>query len=161
MGFHRLLLVLAILVPCLPPAVAAAGEADPPAFELRNYDDSECRLYGASDRTVAFVADGSDVPELIVARDVPSASINLIPVNEGWSWISFNLLRQDMSVDGVLSDLNPEGGDIIKSQQSFSQFDPDFGWVGTVKTFDNRFGYLRRGDHPAGLRSSFRPHPRG
>ncbi len=116
------------------------------SVRFQAYDDSECRTYRSADRTVAFTADGSqgtpDTPILIVAQDAPPASINHIPVNEGWTWVSFNLRGQDMSVDGVLDDLNPAEGDVTKSQAAFSQFDPNLGWVGGVATFNNTSAYL-------------------
>jgi fibronectin type 3 domain-containing protein len=120
----------------------ASGES----VRFKIYDDSECRLYPSADRTVAFVAEGSAgtpaAPVLIVAQDAPPASINHIAVNEGWTWISFNLRSQDMSVDGLLDDLNPASGDVLKSQAAFSQFDPNLGWVGGVATLNNTSGYL-------------------
>ncbi len=116
------------------------------AVRFEVYDASECLLYPAADRTLAFQADdilgGPDVPELIVAGNTPPSTLQQIPVGKGWTWISFNLYRQDMSIGGVLDDLNLISGDLAKSQVAFSQFDPTLGWAGSLGTIENTTGYM-------------------
>ncbi|HEX7879219.1 MAG TPA: T9SS type A sorting domain-containing protein, partial [Candidatus Eisenbacteria bacterium] len=113
------------------------------------FDQSACRVFNSGSKTYAFVADSRigapTLPEAITAADVPPGSPQTVPINEGWTWISFNRLSPlDMSVNGVLGDLNSSTGDILKSQSAFSQFDEVAGWVGNVSVFNNLVGYMIR-----------------
>ncbi|MCK4548776.1 MAG: T9SS type A sorting domain-containing protein, partial [Candidatus Krumholzibacteria bacterium] len=115
------------------------------------WDGSECRLYGATEETHPFVADGQagtpDTPVTLTATDVIGGDVLAIEVQEGWNWISTNIWTADMSVTNILADLNLASGDLIKSQTAFSQFiddsDPDIDptWVPAFD-LDNVSGYL-------------------
>jgi hypothetical protein len=111
------------------------------------FDQSACLPYNSATKTYPFVADsrvGTPLaPEVFAAATVAPGSPQFVAVNEGWTWISFNRLSLiDMSVNGVLGDLNSENGDLLKSQAAFSQFDETNGWVGNLSVFDNIKGYM-------------------
>ena len=110
------------------------------------FDDSDCRLFTGTTRTVRFEADRREgttaTPVVLNAQDLPPGSVQQIAVNDGWTWISFNLSSPtDMTVNGVLGDLNASSGDLVKSQTLFSQFDPTAGWAGTLGDFSNLESY--------------------
>jgi len=100
--------------------------------------------------TDVFVANdqiGSpQTPVTLTAADMPVTGdgVLAIDVDEGWNWISTNILSPDMSVDGVTADLTPAPGDIVKSQSEFTQFVSDStGWVPTM-VIDNVSSYMIR-----------------
>ncbi|MCK4311439.1 MAG: hypothetical protein KAW88_01750, partial [Candidatus Cloacimonetes bacterium] len=65
-------------------------------------------------------------PEII---HVSSDLIQTIQCNNGWSWISTNLLNaQTMAIDFVLSSISPQQNDFIKNQTEYAQFTPGLGW---------------------------------
>jgi hypothetical protein len=108
-------------------------------FEV--WDDSECKLYNSTLERFAFKIDTSygspNNPVTLTAVDVLPETVQEIPLAQGWNWFSTYVLSVDMSVNGVLSDLTPAEGDIIKSDTAFATFDPDEGWVGTLPLLDN------------------------
>ena len=69
------------------------------------------------------------------------AHIQDIELNTGWTWISLNLEQPDMSVKSVLKSLQPENGDVIKSQRAFSQYMSDIGWQGNLTQFETGESY--------------------
>jgi hypothetical protein len=115
------------------------------------WDDSDCRLYNAADKSYPFVAESTigtpDEPETLAALDVAGGEVLAIEVREGWNWISTNIWTPDMGVTNILADLNLAPGDLIKSQTEFSQFiddpDPEIypAWVPSFD-LDNVSGYL-------------------
>jgi hypothetical protein len=114
------------------------------------FDDSDCRLYTGTNKTVRFDADKREgttaAPLALNVQDLPAGiTQQMIPVNDGWTWVSFNLTSPtDMSLNGVLGDLNPSTGDLVKSQTLFSQFDPVTGWAGSLGDFSNLESYAVR-----------------
>jgi hypothetical protein len=111
------------------------------------WDDSACKLYNSTAESDSFVVNktiGSALaPRTLTATEVQITGTLEIAVNEGWTWISTNMLSADMSVTGVLSDLLSAEGDIVKSQTAFSQFVADStGWSGTLSEVDNVSGYM-------------------
>jgi hypothetical protein len=109
------------------------------------WDEDSCRLYTNTDRFFTFVADGHigdpENPELMVASDTLPGLAQVVELGDGWTWLSLNLTDLDMSVNGVLADLNAAADDVIKSQTEFSTFDPDLGWVGSLTDLDNVSSY--------------------
>jgi len=53
-----------------------------------------------------------------------------IPLNTGWNWIGF-LPQIGLPIDAALASLNPQNGDVIKSQVSFAVYVAGAGWIGT------------------------------
>lgn len=60
----------------------------------------------------------------------------------GWSWISFNVVPSDFSLNTVLAGLNPATNDLIKNQTSFSQYLTGTGWVGTLSNLSVTSAFL-------------------
>ncbi len=105
-------------------------------FEI--WDASGCVNYGFIIEDYSFVANEvlgtlSDpvtftaTNQLVQSRDLPS----------GWTWFSLNLQSGDMSINNVLTSLNPASGDIVKSQTSFDQYVESVGWVGGLDSLNN------------------------
>ena len=112
------------------------------------WDDTTCKLYNSTLERFPFVKDdrigNPDDPVTLTAKDVPPDTWQVIPLVEGWTWFSTNVQAVDMSPNGVLADLTPAEGDIIKSDSLFNTFDPDMGWVGTLPLLDNVHSYMIR-----------------
>ena len=67
-----------------------------------------------------------------------------IPYTEGWTWASFNTsdtISSDMLVNTILGNLNSVDGDIIKSQDAFSIYDPTVGWFPASFEIDHQQMY--------------------
>jgi hypothetical protein len=116
-------------------------------FEI--WDASECKLYNSSWERLAFKFDTSygspNNPVILTAVDVLPETVQEIPLAQGWNWFSTYVLAVDMSVNGVLSDLTPAEGDVIKSQTAFATFDPNEGWVSAeLQLLDNVSSYTIR-----------------
>lgn len=62
----------------------------------------------------------------------------------GWSWISFNLLQDDMSLNRVFSSMEPVSNDLVKDQTSYSQYIQGFGWMGNLNTINTRTMYAMK-----------------
>jgi hypothetical protein len=123
----------------------ASGET----VRFQVWDDSDCKLYNATDKSYPFVANSTigtiGEPETLTATDVLAAGTLTIAVNEGWTWISTNMTSADMSVNALLSDLLPTSGDLFKSQAAFSQFvDEATGWSPDLGNVDNVSSYMLR-----------------
>jgi hypothetical protein len=110
------------------------------------WDNDDCMVYNSTSERHAFVADeriGSPgSPVTLTAVQVLPENVQTIPLEQGWDWFSINLQGVDMNVNGVLSDLVPDAGDVIKSQTSYAEFDPVMGWTGTLQLIDNVSGYM-------------------
>jgi hypothetical protein len=62
-----------------------------------------------------------------------------VTVNSGWNWVGY--CGQGLtSVGDALAGLNPQNGDIIKSQKDFAYYD-DYAWSGTLQTLEPGKGY--------------------
>jgi hypothetical protein len=114
-------------------------------LRFKVWDGDSCRLYANTDRFFTFAADAVlgtlESPEAIAASDTLPGTAQVVELKEGWTWFSLNVLHPDMSVNGVLANLNASAGDIAKSQTEFCQFDPDLGWVGSLAALDNQASY--------------------
>ncbi len=118
------------------------------------WDADSCRHYNSTLEHYAFVSNGrigsADSPVTLTATDVFPDTLQVIALTQGWNWFSTYVEASDMSVNGVLSDLNPASGDIIKSLESFATFDPELGWSGPLDTLglDNVSCYMIRLSEP-------------
>lgn len=113
------------------------------------WDNSECLLYDATQQSFTFTADNTigtpNAPTSLNAiLSGGSGQLQNISVAPGWTWFSMNITPTDFSTPGVLSDLTPATGDLIKSQTQFSQFDATAGWAGTLLELNNTSGYMIR-----------------
>lgn len=83
----------------------------------------------------------SNAGTITFAGELVDPSTTDIVVVEGWNWIgytpSFNL-----TVEEVLTGLNPQSGDIIKGQTSFATYDDLFGWIGSLDVLEPGSGYM-------------------
>jgi hypothetical protein len=62
-------------------------------------------------------------------------------VVSGWNWIGY-IPNYSLAVNQALSSLNPQTGDIIKSQEAFAQYiNPTFGWIGNLQYMQPPKGY--------------------
>lgn len=64
-----------------------------------------------------------------------------IPLNTGWNWIGF-LPQIGLPIDAALASLNPQNGDVIKSQVSFAVYVAGAGWIGNLNFLSPPNGYL-------------------
>ncbi|MES3629378.1 MAG: T9SS type A sorting domain-containing protein [Longimonas sp.] len=108
------------------------------------WDSEQCTVFQAAE-TYPFQANNvlgdAIAPITFTATD---ASMQSVPLAEGWTWISVNTETEDgNSVNQVLSTLIPEEDDLVKSQTAFSQFEGSQNtWVGSLNTIEPGAGYL-------------------
>ena len=68
-----------------------------------------------------------------IAFEVPDFIEKVVPLQEGWQWVSFNLDDPEMSVvKNFMSSVVATEGDIIKGMMYFDQYDPNLGWIGSL-----------------------------
>ena len=79
-------------------------------------------------------------PQLSVSGRQPAADEMPDTIRTGWNWLPYTPLTT-MTVDEALAGLNPQKGDIIKSQTGFSMYNR-YGWEGSVKALEPGHGYL-------------------
>ncbi len=114
-------------------------------LSMRVWDATTCTELGMVEENYVFEANailGS--PTSPVSITATSQIIQQLDYPEGWTWFSLNLENADMSVNSVLANLEPSGGDLIKSQTAFDQYVDSFGWVGTLDSLDNKSMYQIR-----------------
>lgn len=106
------------------------GHVDPSFGDITFESDNT--IYGTTPNPVVIHID-SDID-----------SLQYIPLNAGWNWLSFNRVFDDMSVNNVLKSLTPAQDDMMMDYDGNS-WDYDNGtWVTTsgVDTVNNEDGYL-------------------
>jgi len=63
----------------------------------------------------------------------------VIPLNKGWNWISFNLdFDRNIPLAMQLNGLDPIGSELIKSETQYTQYTLPIGWNGTLKALNYR-----------------------
>lgn len=73
-----------------------------------------------------------NVPIIFNADDKLS---RIIPLNNGWNWISFNLNMKDSNnFNKLLNHLKLDGGEMIKSQTQTSDYNIGQGWLGSLSS---------------------------
>lgn len=110
-------------------------------FEV--WDDSECLLYNETNKAIVFennTAQGSlaEPASLGAPLTRDPAAINLAA---GWTWMSLNKTPADASIAAVMSDVVASPGDLVKNNATFSIYDEQFGWVGTLENIEPGPGY--------------------
>lgn len=80
----------------------------------------------------------SSRPDTLKIEGFPSATNVDVTLNGTWNWIGFPRLNPE-PVHEVLSGLNASSGDIVKSQNKFSQYENN--WIGTLNFFEPGQGY--------------------
>ncbi|MEO9476297.1 MAG: LamG-like jellyroll fold domain-containing protein [Cyclobacteriaceae bacterium] len=108
-------------------------------IEFQVWDASRCQLYGQIAESYAIsvstAALGSPTnPETVT---VTNNIIQRIPMSKGWNWFSLNLNSTSSKTDNLLQSLDNVRGDIIKSQNQYSQYVESLGWVGPLEKMDS------------------------
>ena len=70
-----------------------------------------------------------------------SVSSLFIGLNNGWTWLSFNVEMADMSINSVLGGIPLAVGDHVKNQHVFADFYDGFGFFGLLESFTNEEMY--------------------
>jgi len=113
-------------------------------LSFRVWDASACTMLGQIEESYTFNAN-----DVIGSLTNP---VNLTATNErvisneysaGWTWLSLNTNQTDMSLNNILSSLNPSANDIIKSQADYAQYSEVSNmWVGGLDSLNNQSTYL-------------------
>ncbi len=113
---------------------------------FRIWDASACLLYTSTAQTFPFIADG-----LVGSPLVPQVinTVNLVQqviyLNPGWNWFSYNLSLPDPAINSALASLSAPQGGTIKGQSLFSQyFDAAGFWVGSLQELSHLRMYQYR-----------------
>ena len=64
-----------------------------------------------------------------------------ITLGQGWSWIGY-VPSMAMDVNDALSGLEAIAGDMLKSQEGYSEFYADYGWYGSLSTIESGMGLM-------------------
>ena len=121
-------------------------------ISFRGWDASEGNEYGNVGEQFIF-QEGTQLGSLsnpVILN--PQGIAQNINLNEGWTWISFNVEENDMNVNTVLANVSPQTGDIIKSQTHFAQFVEGGGWQGSLQEMETGKAYFIKLANPGGLR---------
>ncbi|MBV6511568.1 MAG: hypothetical protein FMNOHCHN_01049 [Ignavibacteriaceae bacterium] len=119
------------------------------ALTFRVWDASGCIEYGQVMEQYSFQANSvlgdihNPVPLTATQQILQPYSLP-----EGWTWLSFNTISADMSLNSVLSGGNNQEGDAIKDQSRFSLYVNNYGWVGTLDTIRPVSNYLWKKSAP-------------
>ena len=79
--------------------------------------------------------------EVTLTGTAASASQYPITLTPGWSWIGYPCASA-MSLSTALSSLTPMEGDMLKSREGFSTYDPVQGWLGSLQTLTPGVGLM-------------------
>ena len=108
---------------------------------FRLWDASQGKEYAWMGSGLTFEsnnANGTINTPLIIE---PDANVQVIELNQGWTWFSLNVSPASMTMNSVLSSLSPTDGDIIKAQDGFSQYSSGYGWYGTLNSLETGKSY--------------------
>jgi len=108
----------------------ALGES----IEFRIWDASQGRVYTQVQPGYTFEADTRKGEVLTpVLMQTQNLVQKILPVVNGWQWLSFNLSSSDFTnVNDFMATVEAQNGDQIKGSVYFDQYDPDNGWIGTI-----------------------------
>lgn len=108
-------------------------------IKFQVWDASRCQLYGQIAETyhISLSTPSLGSPTNPVSVTVTNDIIQNIPLSAGWNWFSLNLNSTSSATDDLLGSLNNSRGDIVKSQNDFSQYVNGLGWVGPLSTMDS------------------------
>jgi hypothetical protein len=116
--------------------------------------------YGAVESMV-FQPDGKVGSALNPLILHPEGIYQVIPLQQGWNWISLNVSTSNMSREKIFQSLiYPQATNVItiKSQSQTSSFSPGSGWQGNLQTLALGSGYLvHLSDHLDTLRTVGNP----
>lgn len=89
----------------------------------------------------------SAVSDSLLLLGAPVDQTTPLPMIAGWNWITY-LPQYGLPVTEALKSLSPLNGDVIKSQESFSQYVAGAGWIGTLNFLNTPNGYLLKLSNP-------------
>ena len=75
----------------------------------------------------------------VVGEKVDPAT-EVVKVKSGWNWIGYTA-SFNMSIADAFADLNPQGGDVVKSKNDFAIYN-SYEWVGTLTALAPGSGYM-------------------
>ena len=64
-----------------------------------------------------------------------------ITLSQGWTWIGY-LPSRAMDINAALEGLEATQGDMVKSQQGYSDYYPGYGWFGSLNTVEPGMGLM-------------------
>ena len=104
-------------------------------FQL--YNGLACVVQPVIKETIDFTA-GDFVGSAATPIQLHATNDRLTTLNlfDGENEISFNILKDDMSVNNMFNGLGFKNGDQIKTLSGFAQFSDDLGWRGTIDTLE-------------------------
>ncbi len=101
--------------------------------------------------TSMYIYRANQADTLKMRGTVLNPATTSIPVVQGWNWVGY-IPNYPLPVNLALSSLNPQVGDLIKSQTAFAQYlDATFGWVGNLKNMAAPNGYQIKMSAPGTL----------
>ncbi|MBO7139526.1 MAG: LamG domain-containing protein [Prevotella sp.] len=108
------------------------------------FDDEEW-LDGIGDmnNSEMYVVQTGEAFTLSVTGHRVKPDVDVISVNNGWSWVAFNCMSV-MSLDDALADMQPNTDEIIKGQRGVAYFDTGT-WWGNLKQLAPGLGYKIQG----------------
>ena len=105
------------------------------------YDGSTGLTYVTVDSSLTFV--DNDVLGTAANPKTLSANTEIsraIPLNAGWTWVSFPLKSNRMTNSNLLlSDVSATNGDVSTSISAFDQYDSGLGWLGNISQSSGYF----------------------
>ncbi|MFC1572590.1 CARDB domain-containing protein [Candidatus Eisenbacteria bacterium] len=115
------------LFPLLVYSNAAGGEM----MSFRHYD-AYARVVHDIYETVEFYPDMVEgTPSNPFRMHITTLVYVCKPLPDEWNWFSLNVFHEDMSLNNVLASLDNHA-DLIKDQNRFSAYSPDWGWFGEL-----------------------------
>ena len=108
---------------------------------VSNYDGTWYGSLAAVNNESTYLIQTAAPCVMTVAGDMAEAASHPITLPEGWSWIGFPH-SMAVGIGTALSGLEAENDDMLKSQESFSVYDADYGWVGTLHTLAPGMGLM-------------------
>jgi hypothetical protein len=110
------------------------GNEEGTELEYKFWDASEGKIY--TDVTPEFNFEPNGMYGTMADPtifDVGLMENNILTLNDGWKWMSFNLDITEPGINSVFSELAPKAGDVIKHEDKFAAYDPASGqWIGSM-----------------------------
>lgn len=95
--------------------------------------------------TLQFQPDGAEGTVSAPFILHPEGIFQVIPLNAGWNWISFNMEHDDMSRERIFESIistQSTNTILVKNQDDMSEYNPNSGWQGNLKVLELGKGYL-------------------
>ncbi len=107
-------------------------------LEFRVWDASGCSEFARIQETYEFTSNTQyGEPLNPVSFTATEDIFQHLSFPAGWRWFSMNVAPDDPSLNTLLGGLTAETGDIIKSQENYSQMVSNVGWIGSLGELNN------------------------